>query len=101
MPGDKNQHWGTCDAVVAATPSTITIEQIMVSMRITNCTGNVLYVVFDWTVGNTEVSATHFDIALVNNGAYELDRGTKKKTPRIGNLRVLSAGSGDVAVWGW
>lgn len=101
MPGDKIQHWGVCEGVVAATAETITIEQIMVYMRITNATGNTLYVVFDWTTGDTEVSATNFDISLANGTSFEIDRGSKKKTPRIGNLRVISAGSGDVSVWGW
>jgi hypothetical protein len=101
MPGDKNQHWGVCAPVVAATPVTITIEQIQVYLRITNATGNVLYIVFDWVTGETEVSATNYDIVLANNAAFELARDNKKRVPKIGNLRVLSAGSGDVSVWGW
>jgi hypothetical protein len=101
MAGNKLQHWGLCEAVASGVAETLTIEQIMVSMRITNYSGGVLYVLFDWVATDTEVSATNFNIALANGESFELNRGNMKKVPRIGNLRVISTGSGSVAVWGW
>ena len=89
----------TCEAIVATVAETIALNYINY-FRITNTSGQALYVKFDWDTGDTEVSATNFDIYLANLDYAEFQARTPT-WPKLRNMRVISAGTGRVAVLGW
>ena len=89
----------TCEAVVAATAETIALNYIN-CFRVTNATGQVLYIKFEWDTGETEVSATNFDVLVANSSTVEFV-SRSPTFPRMRNMRVISAGSGSVGIIGW
>ena len=94
--------WTTCEAIGAATAETITITGVVNYLRITNVVGAALYLKFDWAAGDTEVSATNYDVALADDvGAFVEFIHRTPTFPKFKNVRVLSAGAGSIAFIGW
>ena len=89
----------TCEAIVGTVAETIALDYINY-FKITNATGQTLYLKFEWDTGETEVSATNFDFLLTANLAAEFI-SRSPTFPRMRNVRVISAGSGSVGIIGW
>lgn len=92
--------WQLCNAVVGATAETVAITGLVNYLRIDNGIADELYLKFNWTVGDTEVSATNFDAVLTDYLALEIIR-RDPSFPKIKNVRVICATGGSVAFWGW
>ncbi|HID65099.1 MAG TPA: hypothetical protein EYP49_20460 [Anaerolineae bacterium] len=95
-----NQFSSSCTAITADTAATITLNYVNY-FRLENRTGQVLYVLFDWDSGETEPSSTNFHVAINDGEAFELKHEGQFTAPKMRNARVISAGSGRVAFWGW
>lgn len=89
-----------CEAIVGATAETITITDLVNYLRIDNGIADELYLKFNWTTGDTEVSATNFDAVLTDYLDLEIIRRSPS-FPKIKNVRVICATSGSIAFMGW
>ena len=90
----------SCEAIVGATAETILITGLVNYLRITNGIGDELHLKFNWTVGDTEVSATNYDVMLDDYDFIELIRRSPS-FPKFKNVRVIGATSGSIAFMGW
>lgn len=91
----------TCEAVVAATEETVTLDY-QNFLQISNQTGQTLYIVFNWSAGDTEVSSTNFDCVIPNNERWTIKSSdTPPSFPKLRNARIISAGNGRVGFFGW
>lgn len=94
--------WQKCEAIGAATAGTITITGVVNYLRITPALGAALYLKFNWAAGDTEVSATNFDVAIMDDiGAFAEFIHRAPSFPKFKNVRVLSAGAGSIGFIGW
>ena len=95
--------WQLCEPIGAATAETVTLTGVTNYLRITQGAGGAaVYLKFNWTVGDTEVSATNFDTALADDiGAFVEFKNEAPSFPKMKNVRVISAGAGSVAFVGW
>jgi hypothetical protein len=95
-------HWSICEAIEAATEETIVLVKCKRHLEISHSSASDLFVKFNWTTGDTEVSATNFDVIV---GADPRERwvfdATHIHSPQFSNARVISAGAGSVGIVGW
>ena len=92
--------WQKSEAITGATAETITITGLVNYLRINNGIADELYLKFNWTTGDTEVSATNFDVALSDYLYLELIRRSPS-FPKFQNVRVICATSGSISMMGW
>ncbi len=94
--------WQLCNAILANTAETVLIVGLVNYLRITCANGAAVYLKFNWEVGDTEVSATNFDVAISDDIGSFVEIMRKAPTfPTFLNVRVISAGAGSIAFWGW
>lgn len=91
--------WSSCEAVVANVAETVVLDYVN-ALVITNKSGADLYVKFEWTGGDTEVSSANFDTCISNGGVFSMTADTPT-FPVVTNMRVISTGSGRIAAIGW
>ena len=92
--------WSDCEAIVGATAETVTLTGITNYMRIDSAINDLVYIKFNWETGDTEVSATNFDVHLGAYGDFEWI-ARFSTDPGWFNARVISATSGRVTFMGW
>lgn len=92
--------WQECEQIIGATAETITITGLVNFLRIGNGIADELFLKFNWAVGDTDVSATNFDVVLDDYDSLELIRRSPS-FPKFKNVRVICATGGYVAFLGW
>jgi len=92
--------WQKCEPVVLNTAETIAITGVTNYLRISNGIPDEVFIKFNWAVGDTEVSATEFDVVLDDYNYVELKRESPT-FPKFKNARVICATSGSLAIMGW
>ena len=100
MAVSNPEFWQLCEAVIGATAETITITSAINNLRISSGINDIVYLKFNWTVGDTEVSATNFDICLTARGSTEL-KHEAPTWPKFENVRVICAPGGSIGCMGW
>ena len=94
--------WQLCEIIVGATAETITITGVVNYLRITSALGAALYLKFNWAAGDTEVSATNYDVAISDDiGSFIEIKREAPSFPKFKNVRVISAGAGSIGFIGW
>jgi len=92
--------WQKCEAITTATAETVLITGLVNFLRISNGIADELYLKFNWSAGDTEVSATNFDAVLTDYLCLELIR-RNPSFPKFKNVRVICATGGSIAFLGW
>lgn len=96
------EHWMKCEGTVAATAETITIPNWWSHLEIRHTGAQALYIVFDWETGDTEVSATNFDVFLGGSSDRPFIASYSTRVgPIFANARVISAANDLVSIIGW
>lgn len=89
-----------CEAIVGTTAETITFTEFVNYLRINNGIADELYLKFNWAAGDTEVSATNFDVVLTDYLYLEIIRRAPS-FPKFKNMRVICATGGSVGIMAW
>lgn len=89
-----------CEQIVGSTAETITITGLVNFLRIGSGIADKVYLKFNWSVGDTEVSSTNFDVVLNNYDALELIHRSPS-FPKVRNVRVICATGGYVSLLAW
>jgi len=92
--------WTKCEGIMLNTAETIEIDNATNYLRITSGIADEVFIKFNWAAGDTEVSATEFDVVLDDYGYVELKREAPT-FPKLENVRVICATSGSLALMGW
>lgn len=92
--------WSLCEAIVSNTAETVTLSGVVNYLRIQNGINAIVWLKFNWVSGDTECSATNFDVRMPAYDSFEFahDHPT---APKLNNVRVLCATSGRIGFWGW
>ena len=96
-----SQMWHSCTQILKDTPKTIEPSKSANGLQVHNDTVGRVYVVLNWASGDTEVSATNFDMALAATGSVYTYRRQMSVDPRITSLRVIGSATGYLGVVGW
>ena len=80
-----------CPALTGTAAATVVLTECDHEVVISNPVAAVLYVKFDWTTGDTEVSATNFDTMVMAASVTRIPG-------RYTNMRVLCASSTSIGV---
>ena len=98
----KSEFFAVIEGFAAGVAETVTIPNWRGQLQIRHSGAQVLYVLFDWETGDTEVSATNFHIWLPGNSNYPF---VTTHSPRVGpewrSVRILSAALGTISIVGW
>lgn len=97
--GFHEPDWYVCEAIVGNTAETVDLS-IINYLRVQSNINDVVYILFNWITGETEVSATNFVVRLAAYGSFEW-KAEHNSAPKLFNVRIISATGGRVAFWGW
>jgi hypothetical protein len=89
-----------CEAVAAATAETVSLD-VTNHLLISSGINDQVYIKFNWATGDTEVSASNFDLCLEAYGRWEFRKHECPSAPTLKNVRVICATLGSISFMGW
>ena len=96
----NDSFWQECNALTGNTAASVTLDHARNYLRISSAIDDIVYIKFNWATGDTEVSATNFDVLLTSRGSFEF-KHEHPSAPKLKNVRVICATSGRLGFMGW
>jgi len=85
----------TCPALTGTVAATIPLAGCDHELIVSNPIAAIVYLKFNWTTGDAEVSATNFDTLIIASNV------TRLPVIKVTNARALCSGSGSLGIMCW